>query len=320
MMRLAVSTLFITALTLNACGSDKAGTSSDAGSHPDGSADAATDASGAVKVTVSGFAAPHPLTAAFAGTPDGGAADGGASSSDFSMVNVAVVDPTTVINDPTAPPLAGGPLDTAAAGCNATNGCPWSFDNVDISGITLGLVGILDDARATNKVWVKTGTGIGSAAFITSVKASPAPITMRQLFVVSKATESGLAMLAAAALSDTTLTGAVLEARGFMLGSVVGKVSLGAPSVMGATVTASGTTASKVDILYPNDTFTGFGSSTASHGTFLVVPKAVTPQTSIVGTWTVAGPTSSTMTWTAATAGTNPGTAFVLLFAANETP
>jgi hypothetical protein len=106
-----------------------------------------------------------------------------------------------------------------------------------------------------------------------------------------------------------------------MIGTVVGKLSAGAAPVAGAVITAStATTMAKVSIVYPNDTFTGVGTSTAAHGTFLVVPKPVSPQTSIVGTWNVAPPANDTRVWTSLTAGTTPGTAFVILFAANETP
>ena len=40
--------------------------------------------------------------------------------------------------------------------------------------------------------------------------------------------------------------------------------------------------------------------------------------TSVVATWMVTPPASDTRTWTDLTAGTSPGTAFVLLFAAND--
>src|SRR5215470_14954030 len=62
------------------------------------------------------------------------------------------------------------------------------------------------------------------------------------------------------------LTGAALEARGFMIGHIVGKVSEGAPPVSGATVAPAAGTASKVDVVYPNATFTGIGTSTSATG------------------------------------------------------
>jgi hypothetical protein len=308
MRQLGLVTGLTFALALNAC------SSSNGGGPVDGAADAGTDTvtdaapadTGAIKVTVAGTAAPHPLTARVGMNP----------ASDFSELTVAVVDPSVVILSPTAPPLAQAALDTSPANCNAITGCAWSLDNADISKITLGLVGIIDDTRtpAASRLWVKTGTGAGTGAFILSVQMNPAPITGRPLFAVSKATEAKLAMFAAAFIPEPAIAPGTLEARGFMLGTVVGKLSAGALPVAGATVTVP-PTETRLSILYPNDDFTGVGTSTASHGTILVVRKAATPLTSVVATWTIAGPGG---TWTNLTAGTSPGTAFVLLMAQDE--
>ena len=62
---------------------------------------------GPALVTVSGTASPHPLTA---GRPP---------PTDFSMMAVAVVDPSTVLVNPSAPPLQGGPLNTMTSNCPA---------------------------------------------------------------------------------------------------------------------------------------------------------------------------------------------------------
>src|SRR5262245_10326845 len=74
----------------------------------------AAGANGPVLVTVSGRAAPHPLNAQL------GAAE------DFSMLQVAIVDPLATISNPTAPPLGQMPLDTTASNCDAT-GCAFSL-------------------------------------------------------------------------------------------------------------------------------------------------------------------------------------------------
>ena len=303
MMRIFCAIGLSGALALSAC-SSSSGTNSDSGVGGS-TGDAGTDAvayAGPALVTVSGTAAPHALTKALDPT------------NDFSMINVAVVDPAIVIANPTAPPLAGGALTTT--GCPAT-GCPWSFDNVNVSGISLGLVGILDDARTTGRLWVKTGTGAGSSAFINTIKVSHAPITNVPLFAVSVATEGALATFAAGALSDTTLVPGQLTARGFMIGTVVSKLSQGPLPVAGATVT---TTDARVNIIYPTADFSGVGTSTSANGSFLVVPKPTANPTAIVATWTVTAPSGDTRVWPALTAGSTPGTAFVILFAANETP
>jgi hypothetical protein len=303
MMRLICAVGLSGALAVSAC-SSSSGNKNDSGaggSMADGGGDAAD--AGPALVTVSGTAAPHPLAKAL--DPN--------AVTNFNMINVAVVDPAIVIANPTAPPLQGGALDTSAGNCSATAGCAWSFDNVNISGISLGLVGILDDARTTGRLWVKTGTGAGSAATINMFKQTRAPITNVPLFAVSVATEGALSMFAAAALQDTTITPGTLTARGFMIGTVVSSVASPTP-VMGATITTSDT---RVSILYPSDNFMSAGTSTASHGSFLVVPKPVANPTAIVATWTVTPPSGDTRTWPMLTAGSTPGTAFVILFAAN---
>jgi hypothetical protein len=232
---------------------------------------------------------------------------------------VAVVDPAVVIANPAAPPLAGGPLDTTTAGNCGASGCAWSFPSVDISKISLGLVGLVDDMRTANKLWVRTGTGAGASSFITMIKSTRAPITDRRLFAVSKATEAKLALFAAAALSDASIVAGSLEARGFMLATVVGKVSESTPPVAGAMITTSDM---RTNIIYPNADFSGVSmTGTAAHGTVLVVPKMAADAgipTSIVASWTITSPSGDTRVWPSLTAGTSPGTAFVLLFAANE--
>lgn len=306
MMRLICAVGLSGALALSAC-SSSSGPSGAGGSggSADGGQDAATDAPKGVMI--SGTAAPHPLTAGL---------DPGAS---FTMINVAVVDPYVVISNPAAPPLAGKALDISSANCPMTTGCAWSFDNVDISGITLGLVGILDDQRTTGRVWVKTGTGAGAGDFVMMHNQTKEPITNRPLFAVSTMSEAKLAAFAAAALTDTTIVAGSLTGRGFMIASILGKQSAGATPVAGATLTPAD--ASKVNVIYPSADFMSVGTSTSATGTVLVVPKASAATAApIVTAWTVTAPTGDTRTWPVLTAGSTPGTAFVILFAANETP
>src|SRR6266700_2673322 len=260
--------LALGALTLDACSSSN-NTPADGGVGGATGAGGTTGAGGSgVKVTVSGTASPHALAA--------GGLDTNAAAN-FNMMLVAVVDPVTVLANANAAPLAGGALDTSATNCG-TRGCAWSFDNVNIGGITLGLVGIVDDARTSNRLWVKTGTGAGSAASIMAVIQNPMPITNVPLFGVSKAMEAKLAAFAAGAIPDTTIVAGTLETRGFMLGTVVNKGSEGAMPVAGAKVT---TNDSRVTIIYPSADFMSVGTSTAAHGTILVVPKPASPLTSV---------------------------------------
>jgi hypothetical protein len=295
MTKIALSVVLVGALAFNACSSSS--TPKDAAP-----TDVASDVPAGVKVTVSGVAAPHPLT------PPG---------ADFTMLTVSVVDPVIVLANPNATPLAGGPLDTS--NCSPTTGCPWSFDNVDITTISIGLVGILDDARtpASSRLWLKTGTGAGSAASINAVIANPMPITGRQLFAVSKATEASIAAGASAALSDPAIVAGSLETRGFMIGTVLGSLNgTAAPAPVAGAVVSNLDTLMRLAILYPNATFDGFGTATAAHGTFFVLPKAATTS-SVVTDWNVTPPVGSALTWPTYKAGTSPGTAFVLLMPAN---
>src|SRR5947209_4743956 len=160
MMRLICAVGLSGALAVSGC-SSSSGNKADSGVGGSMGNDAGGDAAdgGPALVTVSGTAAPHPLAKAL--DPN--------AVTNFTMINVAVVDPAIVIANPTAPPLQGGALDTSAGNCPSGT-CAWSFDNVNISNISLGLVGILDDARTTGRLWVKTGTGAGSSATINMFK------------------------------------------------------------------------------------------------------------------------------------------------------
>jgi hypothetical protein len=306
MMRLICAVGLSGALALSACSSSSGNSGAGgSGGSADGGQDTATDAP--TGVMISGTAAPHPLTAGLDPTAS------------FTMINVAVVDPYVVISNPTAPPLAGKALDISTTNCSATTGCAWSFDNVDISKITLGLVGILDDQRTTGRVWVKTGTGAGASDFVTMHNQTKEPITNRPLFAVSTMSEAKLAAFAAVVLADNTIVAGSLTGRGFMIGSILGKQSAGAMPVAGATLTP--TDATKVNVIYPSADFMSAGTSTSATGTVLVVPKAsVANAVPVVTSWTVTAPTGDTRTWPMLTAGSTPGTAFVILFAANETP
>jgi len=314
-----------------ACGNTKSGSGTGGTSGADGGGGGGGgDAAAAINVAVSGIASPHALTLMLDPTAD------------FSMLNVSVVDPSVEILGGAR--LATGPLDTSASNCgggasdagasdagptdaatSAGAGCAWSFPTVNIAGIQLGLVGILEDQRTADQIWVKTGTGAGTAAFIMAEQTSKAPITGRQLFAVSKKTQNALALLVSAALAATdagaTVTGDQMQARGYMIGHVVGKLSDGAPPVAGATISVPASAAVNFDIIYPNATFTGVGTSTAPHGIVLVVAKAAGSQGPHIAGWTVTPPSSgagSTLTWQMYTSGTQPGAAFVLIFLADE--
>jgi hypothetical protein len=258
--------------------------------------------SGNVLVTISGTAAPHPLNKALLGEDE-----------PFTMLTVAIVDPSAVIVDPNATPLGSMALDTSA--CDMTNGCSWSLTGVDITNPNLlGLVGTLEDMRTGDaRVWVKTGTGMGTMADLAAVRAAPAPITNRRAFAVSRKLEAALGMFVNKALG-TAFGPGDLEARGFLIGHVVGPLppdgSIPA-GVAGATVTSTATT---VDVIYPAADFTSAGTTTSSTGIFLMVPKTAAP---VVSTWNVVPPTGDARTWSPHLAGSNPSNAFIIILPAD---
>jgi hypothetical protein len=257
---------------------------------------------GPPRVTISGTAMPHPLNAQLGATDD------------FSMLKVAIVNPTAVLVDPAALPLGAMNLDTTA-GCASATGCAWSLSAIDISNLSLGLVGTLEDLRTGDaRLWVKTGTGMGTAAFLTVEKQTRAPITDRRAFAVSRKLEAKLAAFASGPLG-TAFAAGDLEARGFLIGHVVGKLSEGPEpaGVAGATVMPVG--AAPFDVLYPNATFTATGNATAASGIFLVVPRTAM---AFVASCMVVAPAGETRTWDAFLAGSNPANAFIIILPANE--
>jgi hypothetical protein len=263
---------------------------------------------GRVLVTVSGHVSPHPLAAKVG------------ASEDFSMLQVAIVDPLATLADPTRPPLAQMSLDTQAVNCDAVAGCGFSLFGVDITNQTLGLVGSVDDQRpAGSQLWVKTGTGLATKETLEAVRQEPAPrapIQDRRGFAVSRKLQEKLAAFVGTALG-TPLTGDELQSRGYLIGHVVGKLEGAADPlpVAGATVTTSATGAVPFEVLYPNATFTAKASVTGPDGIFLVVPKAAM---SVVTSWNVVPPEGDARTWDAALAGTSPGSAFVAILPARD--
>ncbi|HSZ84115.1 MAG TPA: hypothetical protein VLA14_17645 [Polyangia bacterium] len=285
------------ALAGGACGKLKPAEGADASTTSDAS-------TGRTIVTISGTAAPLPLNALV--VPP-------ISPADFSMLEVAIVDPQAVLADPAAAPLGSMTLDTTTTNCDATLGCAWSLPGVDITDQKLGLVGTLADLRTgAAREWVKTGTGLGSAADVQAVIAAPAPITDRRAFIVSLKLEALLGAFVGKALGQTFNPGD-LETRGFLIGYVVGKPSEGTfpPPIAGATVSATGA----FDVIYPNADFSATGTATSTSGVFLMVPKMAA---SVVATWTVNPPATETRTWNQYLAGANPGNAFIIILAANE--
>ena len=153
--------------------------------------------------------------------------------------------------------------------------------------INLGLVvGVLDQ-RTTDKEWYPTYTGAASKATVDEHYVSKAPITNVPAFALAADALDGIAALTGVSRAD-------LEARGFVIGTVLGKESEASaatgnapPPVEGAVITGTATTA--MTIVYPNADFTGLQATpgTAAHGTFIAVPPSAA---SVVTAWSVQPP------------------------------
>ena len=291
-----VATLLPALSSLSGCGKVKSDATGAAG------AGGGAGTSG-LHLTISGTAAPHPLDKLLTGTDQ-----------DFSMLKVSIVDPSAVIVDPNAPPLGSMPLDTTLGNCDMTTACKWSLPGVDLSNPNLlGLVGTLEDTRTDDtRVWVKTGTGMGTMDDLTAVRAAPAPITDRRAFVVSRKLEAALGVFAGKALGVTFAPGD-LEARGFLIGHVVGQLKPDGSQpdgVAGATVAAMG----PFTVIYPTADFTAVGTTTSTSGIFLMVPNEAK---AVVATWDVVPPMGDARVWSPHLAGANPNNAFVIILPAD---
>lgn len=186
--------------------------------------------------------------------------------------------------------LAGGALDTAA--CTGMGGCAWSVGGASLAGVTLGLAARLRDNRASGQLWVTTATGFASPEEVTAAARSGSYTNGRAFAVSRDAIDTVIAGLVG-------LTGEEVMARGFIFGLVYNTYSgssadgSGQP-VVGATVVAS---RAGMRIVYPNNTFSGTASATASQGAFLAVPEAV--GASATTSFTVTPPAGMSQTWDA---------------------
>jgi hypothetical protein len=310
-IRILVTTLLPALALAGACGklkpADMSGAAGMSGMAGTSGAGGAAGTTAKVLVTISGVAAPHPLNKALLGEDE-----------PFSMLEVAIVDPSAVIVDQNAPPLGSMALDTSMGNCDMT-GCKWQLMGVDITNPNLlGLVGTLQDTRTGDggdaRVWVKTGTGMGTMADLAGVRAAPAPITGRQAFAVSRKLEAALGMFVGKVLNQTFAPGD-LEARGFLIGHVVDKLPADGSmpaAVAGAKVSTTGTP--NFDVIYPAADFVSAGMSTSALGIFLMVPRTAT---AVVANWSVVPPAGDTRTWSPHLAGSNPQNAFIIILPAD---
>jgi hypothetical protein len=279
------------ALTLGACGTDKKET-----------VEETTET--AVRIEVSGTFSPHPVSAGFnlAAQQAGAAALSYGAQGDITL---QLVDPVDVIANPTGfEPLAEQKLDVTKCAANDKTvfACAFVFADVDISGLSLGLVALAIDGRATSE-FVRTNTGLFGSSGLGELLQSGGDKTDAKVFAVSSAS-----------LSVAAFTGkseAALLADGFLFGMTL---SANATPVGGTTLTAGDT--SQLGIVYPNDTYNGVSTATNSAGFFIGVGNPATGAAAVNTSLEAAG---GGKTWAKLPAvGTTKGTAFVLMYLADD--
>ena len=286
-----------------------------------------------INITVSGTLAPHPISAAINTAVNAE----GVPTKAFSLtwgeagdIRIEIVSPEAVLESPTGyVPLAEGDLDITT--CSAvTLECTWSFDNVDISLLKLGLVALIWDKRDTPD-FDTTNVGLFGSGTVTSLQAANGAVNATGLsgYAVSVEARTGMAALTADS-GDTTTTydAATMLANGYIFGLMLDNTvdSAGAPDpgpVFGATTTNEGL-AGDIDTFYPSSTLGALDTKTGIAGFFFGVADS---NNAHVNAWTACLPSNTSATgecddepdysWSGLTAGTNPGTAFVLNWVAD---
>ena len=261
------------------------------------------DADTSINIAVSGTLSLHPISQ---GINDAVVAMSGSAITfgDGTGITIFIVDPVTALSpgfNITTDNLAmGGPT-----ACTA-DGCTWSFPEVDISGLSLGLVALITDSNET-PAFEATNVGIFGAGTATALKDTPEDQTDVPLFAVTLESAMHLAAL-------TSGDYAAMKAAGYLYGSMV---SAAFAPVAGVTVTVAEADAAKItDLVYPTAAsgFSASGDATDATGFFMAVGTA---PAALVG-MSAAGTGSET--WNNGdpiTVGTQAGTAFVLFWIAD---
>jgi hypothetical protein len=274
---------------------DDANTNNSNNPQNEGGDSSSTTDSDAIKIAMSGAAFPHLLSTAFAEN----------RTTDFTQMAVAIADPQRILQQ-IDEPLASKVLvtDTQCPSAGAfEHACGFQFDAVDIADVTLGLIAVVDDLPGQADRWVNTGTGIASGSTVAALQESGAALTDIKTFGVSRRAEGVLASLLGKQAGD-------LEKMGFLIGQVL---SNSRTPVGGAVVVPDNNTL--FDIYYLNDNLMGVNqtNTSAAHGFFVAVPKDPSSNLPKVTRW---GAQATGHTWKGPLAGTNKGTAFVLMLVA----
>ena len=279
------------------------------------------------KVDLGGELAWHPVSAVYnagvvtATTAAAGAEAGAAAALTWGVtgdVTWALIDPLEVLSGITPTPLATGSIDPNDCEPSAAYGstCDWSATDVDITSVTLGLIMLIQDTRTT-ALFETTNMGTASGTSLAAWKDSGVGATDLTALVVSIESATKLSEL----IDGGTTTYADMKSYGYMFGMTV---TSDLKPVGGVTVTPGDFTGVTHTMRYPNATLDGVGASTAiGLGFFLYAPDSAT---TVNTSWTAcqkdsegACDTDADYTWgDVAAAGTQPNTAFVLTYLANE--
>ena len=194
--------------------------------------------------------------------------------------------------------LAEGPVKSCVDGL-----CQWSFDKVDISDLSLGLVALITDKRDKPQFEV-TAMGLIGQGTIADLKTTPRDyqvpipawvVSTHSLLVLSKLTET-----------DATLN----RKNGYVFGMALSADARPEP-VDGVSIEAINPNIGT--IYYPKADFSGLQEKTSKTGFFFA---ASVKEQMIVSPWK-ASVADEKHNWSQLFAGTQPGMAFVLLWRAD---
>ena len=279
-----------------------------------------------IYTTVSGVLNVHPIS----GAVNAAVVAGGGTALDWGNAGDVVV----MLFDPVAILGAGGDISgltplgadmdltdnsdgAGGTGCAfdvnnpSVPNCLMSFTNVDVSGLSLGLIALIIDNRVAPQ-FAPTNAGIFGAGTVVALKADPTPGYPTAFFqAVSLESLDTVATIAgttgAAALTQGAMFGMMLSAR---------TPAPGLSPVSGIVITEpTGATT----ITYPDAALAGTTAATDAYGFFFAVSNAAAPPAAVIAPWIASQPDDSPGgLHVPLTAGTNPGTVFVLNWVAES--
>lgn len=212
-------------------------------------------------------------------------------TAEYSQLEVQIVSNDALAKDANAAALATAALNTTA--CQKQ--CSWTFDGLDVTGVTLGLSARIRDTRTSGAQWITTVTTAIPQVNVTSATQSGAAYKLGHSFGVTRdAIDTVMAPMVGLTADEVLARGVVF---GIIYSTAEAEGTSGTPLV-GATVTPADPA---VTIVYPNGTFSGTSEATAAQGAFFAIPKAGTPSGTLA--YTINNPAGQTLKWDATNVG-----------------